>query len=60
MNTNTNKFIDSLNGAERVLYNSEIRFYTANGYSELDAEINAYNKIQSVRKFKNNKSILRY
>jgi hypothetical protein len=56
---NNQIFFSSLNGVEKILYKAERDFYLDNGYSVVEAESEAYRKIQSVRKLKTNKSILR-
>lgn len=58
--SNKNLFFSTLSGAEKVLYNAERKFYLDNGYSVVEAEENAWRKIQNVKKLVKNKSILRY
>jgi hypothetical protein len=52
-------FFSSLNGVEKVIYKAHRDFYINNGYSVVEAESEAYRKIENVRKLKNNRGILR-
>ncbi len=56
---NNQMFFSSLNGVEKVIYKAERDFYLDNGYSGVEAESEAYRKIENVRKLKNNRGILR-
>jgi hypothetical protein len=58
--SNKNLFVSTLNGVEKLIYNTHRKFYLDNGYSIVEAETEAWRKIQSVRKLRNDKSILRY
>jgi hypothetical protein len=57
---NNQIFFNSLTGVERVLYKAERNFYLDNGYSAVEAESEAYRKIQNVRKLTKRKDIIRY
>jgi len=56
---NNQLFFSSLNGTEKVIYKAHRDFYINNGYSVVEAESEAYRKIENVRKLKNNRGILR-
>jgi hypothetical protein len=58
--SNKNLFFSTLSAVEKVLYNTERKFYLDNGYSVVDAEENAWRKIQNTRKLVKSKSILKY
>jgi hypothetical protein len=57
---NNQMFFSSLNGVEKVIYKAERDFYLDNGYSVVEAESEAYRKIQSVRKLGKRKDIIRH
>jgi hypothetical protein len=57
---NNQIFFSSLNGVEKILYKAERDFYLDNGYSVVEAESEAYRKIQNVRKLTKRKDIIRY
>jgi hypothetical protein len=57
---NNQIFFSSLNGVEKILYKAERDFYLDNGYSVVEAESEAYRKIQNVRKLGKRKDIIRY
>ena len=57
---NNQMFFSSLNGVEKVIYKAERDFYLDNGYSVVEAESEAYRKIQNVRKLGKRKDIIRH
>jgi hypothetical protein len=57
---NNEMFFSSLNGTEKVIYKAHRDFYINNGYSIVEAESEAYKKIQNVRKLGKRKDIIRY
>jgi hypothetical protein len=57
---NNQMFFSSLNGVEKVIYKAERDFYLDNGFSVVEAESEAYRKIQNVRKLGKRKDIIRH
>ena len=58
--SNKNLFVTTLSAVEKAIFTLHRKFYLDNGYSIVEAEEEAWRKIRSVRKLRNDKSILKY